>query len=96
MSDFSKRAHASVTIERPQRYGKQLAQHLGHKIPVEYSSGSWVLTMGTGRGTVTPAEVTLEFGAEADDAETMNRIKDVLSRHLLKFGAQTRHHDRLD
>lgn len=85
MPDFTHSAHASVVIERPARYGKQLSEHLGHKIPVEYLGDHWVLTMGSGLATVTPTENTLELSAEAHDSETLDRVKDVLGRHLLKF-----------
>ena len=80
---------ALVEIERPTRYGKQLASHLGHKVQVDDLSSGWALHIREGMGFVLPheseADPRLELIAEADDVETLERIKDVLGRHLLQF-----------
>ena len=82
-------SRASVAIERPTRYGKQLAGHLGHKVQVDNLDNGWALHIRGGKGYVVPhesdTEPTLELIAEADDLELLERIKDVLGRHLLQF-----------
>ena len=50
---------AEVQIERPARYGKQLASHLGHKAPVTELENGWSLAIGTGTGLVLPSESIL-------------------------------------
>ncbi len=80
---------AIVAIERPARYGKQLAGHLGHRVQVDELSNGWALHIGEGMGFVLPhdggADTALELRAEADSPEMLERIKDVLGRHLLQF-----------
>jgi hypothetical protein len=82
-------SRASVAIERPARYGKQLAGHLGHKVQVDDLDNGWALHIRGGKGYVLPhesdTEPTLELIAEAVDLELLERIKDVLGRHLLQF-----------
>jgi len=77
---------AVVTIERPARYGKQLASHLGHKINVtEINPVGWHFDIETAVADVIPSETTLTMAVTADDAESLERMKFVLQKHLLKF-----------
>lgn len=79
---------ADVVIDRPERYGKQLASHLGHKVAVADLDNGWALTIGEGVGRVLPADRVLRLEAEADNAELLARIQDVLERHLRKFATK--------
>ena len=78
-------SHAHVSLERPARYGKQLAGHLGHKVQVDELENGWALHIGDGQGRVLPHDEMLELVAEAETPEMLERIKDVLGRHLLQF-----------
>jgi hypothetical protein len=78
-------SHAHVSLERPARYGKQLAGHLGHKVQVDELENGWALHIGDGQGRVLPHDDMLELVAEAETPEMLERIKDVLGRHLLQF-----------
>jgi len=78
-------SHAHVSLERPARYGKQLAGHLGHKVQVDELDNGWTLHIRDGLGRVLPHDDTLELVAEAETPEMLERIKDVLGRHLLQF-----------
>ena len=78
---------ARVATDRGERYRKQLASHFGNKIEVTESPAGTMLAWGFG-GTTT---LTVESGAlvmlaAADDAETLDRVKDVTGRHLVRFG----------
>jgi hypothetical protein len=79
---------ADVAINRPERYGKQLASHLGHKVPVADFHNGWVLSIGEGTGRILPGDGSLRLEAEADSPEMLARIQDVLERHLRKFAAK--------
>lgn len=79
---------ADVVIDRPERYGKQLASHLGHKVAVADLDNGWALTIGEGTGRVLPGDGVLRLEAEADNAELLARIQDVLERHLRKFATK--------
>ncbi len=76
---------ADVQIERPERYGKQLASHLGHKAEVTDLENGWSLAIAGGTGLVLPGEGVLTLIAEAPDAEATERIKFVLEKHLRQF-----------
>lgn len=79
---------ADVVIDRPERYGKQLASHLGHKVAVADLDNGWALTIGEGTGRILPGDEILRLEAEADNAELLTRIQDVLERHLRKFATK--------
>ena len=75
-------------MDRPARYGKQLASHLGHKANVETLDNGWVAHIAGGLGYITPEDTTLTLIAEGIDAASLDRIKDVLERHLRKFAGE--------
>ena len=85
---------AVVVTDASSRYAKQLLSHLGHKVAVEplddqpAPAGRLVFSYGT--GTVVPQDGTLVLEAAAADAESLARVKDVMQRHLEKFGAPAR------
>lgn len=89
------KSHALVATDRPERYGKQLSSHLGHKVPVEEISDGWRVTLQR-EPTDTPAwgEIrildsrpgVLALVAEGEDETQRDRAADVLGRHLERFG----------
>lgn len=82
-------SRALVAIERPARYGKQLASHIGHRVQIDEVDGGWDAHIGDGVGRIRAHDdataATLELIAEAETGEMLERIKDVLGRHLLQF-----------
>ena len=88
MAQQSFRQTANVTIDRPARYGKQLASHIGHKVTVDTLDNGWVAHIAGGLGHITPQDSTLELVAEGIDDASLERIKDVLERHLRKFAGE--------
>ena len=80
-------ATSRVATERGERYRKQLASHFGTKIKVVEEPGGTVLTWGFGGSTtLTVEDDALVMRADAEDAETLDRVKDVTGRHLERFG----------
>jgi len=80
-------ATSRVATERAERYRKQLASHFGSKMEVTESPGGTILTWsfgGTTTMTVEPGALVLRV--DAQDAETLDRVKDVTGRHLERFG----------
>ena len=79
---------AIVATTRPERYMKQLASHLGQRIPVlqEGARTVWTFPFGECVGTATPE--TLELRAKATTPADLDRIEDVIGRHLERFGAR--------
>lgn len=79
---------AHVQIQRPERYGKQLAMHLSHKCEMTETNTGWELNIRDGRGIITPGEDVLTLDAQAPGEESLAIVKDVLERHLRKFSAK--------
>ena len=80
---------ARVPTDAAARYAKQLVAHLGRKVPVvELADGASRLTLSSGTGTVRPLDTALVLVAEAEDEDALRSVEDVLSRHLVRFGAR--------
>ena len=78
---------ARVATNRGDRYRKQLASHFGNRIEVTQSPAGTVLTWGFGGATTLIVEPdALVMVAAADDAPTLDQVKDVTGRHLERFG----------
>lgn len=95
LDSLTVRSHAVVQTNRPARYAKQLASHLGHKISVTEIEGGYRLTFNRdgrfgGYGDVVVCSVD---GAErlilkvyAETPERREGLEGVLGRHLERFG----------
>ena len=80
-------ATSRVVTERGERYRKQLASHFGNRIEVAETPDATVLKWGFGGTTTLTVEPdALVMRAEAQDAEALERVKDVTGRHLERFG----------
>jgi hypothetical protein len=78
---------ADVATDAAPRYAKQLASHLGRKVPVEeLTDGGYRLTLGSGEGVLEPLPDRLLMRATAPDRESLTVIQDVLGSHLERFG----------
>ncbi|CAM00624.1 hypothetical protein A8924_1697 [Saccharopolyspora erythraea NRRL 2338] len=83
-------ARAEVATDKPERYGKQLASHLGRRCGVADEDGGVRITLpvesGAGSCLLAYRPGVLELRAEAEDAEVLDRVRDVVGRHLERFG----------
>ena len=83
------RSEARVITDRPHRYARQLAAHLGRKVESSWDeqTGQASLTFSAGTATVNaePGLLLLAVEGEADD---LDRLEDVVGRHLVRFGAK--------
>ncbi|RJQ76013.1 DUF2218 domain-containing protein [Pseudonocardiaceae bacterium YIM PH 21723] len=83
------RSQARVDTDRPSRYAKQLVSHLGRRVEGEWSeeSGTGRLSFPDGTATLTaqPDALLLDVDGDADHIE---RLEDVVGRHLVRFGAK--------
>jgi len=83
-------ATALVEIDRPARYAKQLAAHLGHKAeaaPIT-ADGRATITLSGGTCVLAPSARYLELIASAQGAEGLASVQDVVTRHLLRFAGE--------
>jgi hypothetical protein len=79
-------ATASVVTSTPDRYLRQLASHLGRKSEVREERDGTRLLLAGGECLLQAAGETLQMTASAPDAETLDRVTDVVGRHLERFG----------
>jgi uncharacterized protein len=82
---------AAVPTDAAERYAKQLLSHLGRENPVEPVDGArdaWRLVFAYGTGTIRSETDRIVLEAAASDEESLARVKDVLGRHLERFGAR--------
>jgi hypothetical protein len=92
---MTSRSEALVATDRPARYGKQLVAHLGRRGGGEWSEteerGS--ITLGIGRAELFCKADGLHLAIEAEPAE-LDRLEDVVGRHLVRFGTRDELHVR--
>ena len=79
-------ARADVPTDTPERYAKQLVSHLGHRTEFTTEGARSTATIAGGTGVIVVGDGVLTLLAEAPDAETLDRVQDVLGRHLERFG----------
>ncbi|SEC83291.1 hypothetical protein SAMN05216489_01747 [Streptomyces sp. 3213] len=83
------RSEARVVTDRPQRYAKQLASHLGRRSETSWDeeAGEGRLVFQDGTGSLTATEGALLLAVEAEP-EFLDRLEDVVGRHLVRFGTK--------
>lgn len=81
---------AAVATDRPARYAKQLASHMGRKAATEWDeeAGQGWIQFPTGKATLAAGDDVLLVALVADDAESRDRLEGVVGRHLVRFGAK--------
>jgi hypothetical protein len=89
-------ATAEVATPTPERYAKQLAAHLGHRLEVREEADGVRLVFGAGDGTTDGASIgdcllrsqdaALELSASAAAPADLERITQVVGSHLERFG----------
>jgi hypothetical protein len=77
---------ADVPTDAPERYAKQLVSHLGHRVEFTVDGPRSTAAIAGGTGVVEVGDGVLILRASAPDAATLDRVQDVLGRHLEPFG----------
>ena len=77
---------ADVSTDAPARYAKQLVAHLGRRVEWITDGAVSTATIGGGTGIVEVGDGVLTLRAQASDPEALQRVQDVLGRHLERFG----------
>ena len=91
---FSRLSTARVSTDRPSRYGKQLASHMGRKITTTWDETSQTGSLtfdreGAATGVVRLSchDGVLQLDLAAED-EHLERLEQVTGIHLARFGAK--------
>jgi hypothetical protein len=79
-------ARADVRTDAPERYAKQLVEHLGHRVSFTTEGATSTAAIAGGTGSVEVGDGVLTLRAEADDPAALAQVQDVLGRHLERFG----------
>ena len=76
---------AHVPTANGAKYLTQLCKHWAHKFEVETTEDSGKVHFPTAVATMRAHEAELEVTVEAEDAETVERMKGVVASHLDRF-----------
>jgi uncharacterized protein len=79
-------ATAFVVTSRPERYVKQLVSHFGNKVKSELTDEGGRLEFDFGVCELKAAPTGIELIGTAEDAAQLETLKDVVARHLVRFG----------
>jgi hypothetical protein len=80
-------ATAFVATSRPQRYIRQLVSHFGNKVKTEFTDEGGRLEFDFGICDLKAVPRGIELIGTAEDAAQLETLKDVVARHLVRFGA---------
>ena len=80
-------ATAFVVTSRPGRYIKQLVSHFGNKVKTEVTDEGGRLEFEFGICDLKAAPTGIELIGTAEDDAQLETLKDVVARHLVRFGA---------
>jgi uncharacterized protein len=78
-------ASARVPTAHGTKYLQQLCKHWAHKLDVRLSGDSGVVRFADGVATMSADADALVVTVEAGAEETVERLKDVVARHLDRF-----------
>ena len=78
-------ARASVPTESGSKYIQQLCKHWAHKLPVTFSQDTGTVTFDAGVATMVAQAHAIELTIAAESQEVVDRLKEVVARHLDRF-----------
>lgn len=79
------RRAAVVTTQNASRYLQQLCKHFQHKLPVAFDPHAGRIEFASGECRLEADGARLQLSLSAPEAEAMERLQDVVARHLLRF-----------
>jgi hypothetical protein len=79
--------HSQTEITTPQasRYLQQLCKHFAHKLPVTFDPAQGSIAFDIGDVRLAADDERLTIALTAPDGEQLERLKDVVIRHLERF-----------
>lgn len=78
-------SEARIPTPTAARYVTRLCKHFAHKVPATYDESGGRIEFPFGVATLTPDADALTIRTDADDAEALARLEDVIERHLVRF-----------
>lgn len=78
-------ARASVPTGAGAKYVQQLCKHWAHKLPVTLEGETGIVTFEGAVATMRSEAQTIEVSIRGEDREVIERLKDVVAKHLDRF-----------
>jgi hypothetical protein len=85
MSEAAQRAEAEIPTVSASKYLQQLCKHFQHKLPATFDPQAGQITFPLGETKLAADDATLTILVEAANDEDLERLKDVVVRHLARF-----------
>ena len=80
-----KKSTTTIATDAASSYIGKLCRHFRHKIETEYTPTTGLATFQFGTCAMKATSTELIFNITANDMESVEKIKGVLERHLVKF-----------
>lgn len=81
-------ASTYVATETPARYISRLCKHFAHKVSVSFDEQQGRIEFERGIGLLQADAGGLTLSVQAEDAESIEQLKDVLERHFIRVAWQ--------
>ena len=78
-------AAARVATPTASKYLQQLCKHFQHKLPATFDAAAGAISFPTGEVKLVADAEALDIALELPSAEDLERLKDVVARHLVRF-----------
>ncbi len=85
MSEPALRAEARVPTAHASKYLQQLCKHFQHKLPATFDETAGAITFSAGETKLAADAGTLTLALQSPSEEDLERLKDVVARHLVRF-----------
>jgi uncharacterized protein len=85
MSDPAFRAAARVATAQASKYLQQLCKHFQHKLPATFDAAAGAITFPTGEVKLAADAEALAISLQSPTGDDLERLKDVVARHLVRF-----------
>ncbi len=85
MTEPTRRAEARVLTEHASKYLQQLCKHFQHKLPASFDATAGAISFPTGEVKLAAEAEALALALESPGADELERLKDVVARHLVRF-----------
>lgn len=78
-------SEARISSASADRYLVQLCKHFQHRVPVTLQEDSGAIVFDAGVCALKASDGVLTMAVDAADAERLEKLKDVVARHLVRF-----------
>ncbi|HYC17666.1 MAG TPA: DUF2218 domain-containing protein [Pseudolabrys sp.] len=76
---------AEIATPGASRYLQQLCKHFAHKLPVTFDPHAGKIEFSMGECSLDASENVLTISLTSPDDSQLERLKDVVTRHLVRF-----------